>query len=68
VLKVPDDSTETWPTGDVHYLEPPPEEPVGDNLLDPNDLRADDCLWEDFYALPTVLAHDPTKDWDLALT
>ena len=68
VLKVPDDSTETWPTGDVHYLEPPPEEPVGDNLLDPNDLPADDCLWEDFYALPTVLAQNPTKDWDLALT
>lgn len=32
---------------------------MSDNLVDPNDLPADDPLWEDFYALPTVLAGDP---------
>jgi hypothetical protein len=54
--------------GDLPYLEPPPEEPLGDNFLDPDDLPADDRLWEDFYAMPAVLSQDPTEDWYLALT
>ncbi|RKO24827.1 HNH endonuclease [Pseudarthrobacter phenanthrenivorans] len=47
------------PPGGRPYLEPPLEEPMSDNLVDPNDLPADDPLWEDFYAMPTGLARDP---------
>ncbi|MFJ5962205.1 HNH endonuclease signature motif containing protein [Pseudarthrobacter oxydans] len=50
--------------GDSAYSEPPPEEPVDDNLIDPDDIPADDPLWEDFYALPPMLTQDPTGDWD----
>ncbi|MGG6380430.1 DUF222 domain-containing protein [Paenarthrobacter sp. NEAU-H11] len=56
------------PAGDLPYVEPPPEEPVGDNLLDPDDLPADDPLWEDFYALPAVWARDPLRAGYPALT
>ncbi|MCQ6269987.1 HNH endonuclease, partial [Pseudarthrobacter sp. R1] len=40
--------------------EPPPEEPPSENLVDPADLPADDSLWDDFYAMPTVLPADPS--------
>ncbi|MEV8130423.1 DUF222 domain-containing protein [Pseudarthrobacter oxydans] len=52
------------PAGDSAYSEPPPEEPVDGNLIDPDDIPADDPLWEDFYALPPMLTQDPTGDWD----
>jgi hypothetical protein len=32
---------------------------MSDSLVDPDDLPADDRLWEDFYAMPIVLAQDP---------
>ncbi|MEW1984374.1 HNH endonuclease signature motif containing protein [Pseudarthrobacter oxydans] len=55
------------PTGDVPYLEPPPEEPAGGNLLDPGDIPADDPLWDDFYALPPISAQEPLTHWEPAL-
>ncbi|ADX74663.1 hypothetical protein Asphe3_35620 [Pseudarthrobacter phenanthrenivorans Sphe3] len=67
-LKVPGDFTETRPAGDVPFLEPPPEEPVGDNLLDLDDIPAYDPLWEDFYAEGTVFAQDRVREWEPALT
>jgi hypothetical protein len=45
-------------------LEPPPEEPEDDNLIDLDDLPVDDPLWDDFYALPPVLPQYPMNDWD----
>ncbi|MEV8132292.1 DUF222 domain-containing protein [Pseudarthrobacter oxydans] len=55
------------PTGDVPYLEPPPEEPAGGNLLDPGDIPRDDPLWDDFYALPPISAREPLTHWEPAL-
>jgi hypothetical protein len=55
------------PTGDVPYLEPPPEEPAGGNLLDPGEIPADDPLWDDFYALPPISAQEPLTHWEPAL-
>ncbi|MFJ6375747.1 DUF222 domain-containing protein [Pseudarthrobacter oxydans] len=55
------------PTGDVPYLEPPPEEPAGGNLLDPGEIPADDPLWDDFYALPPLSAQEPLTHWEPAL-
>ena len=57
-------AAQACPAGDSAYSEPPPEEPVDDNLIDPDDIPADDPLWEDFYALPPMLTQDPTGDWD----
>ncbi len=61
--------------GDLPYpeprpedAEPPPEEPAGDNLVNTDDIPADDCLWELFYAVPTVLAQDPLREVDPVLT
>ncbi|WHP60659.1 DUF222 domain-containing protein [Arthrobacter sp. KFRI-F3372] len=55
--------------GDLPWPEPPPEESLppseehaGDNLVDPDDIPADDCLWEHFYAAPPVLAEDPRRE------
>jgi Domain of unknown function (DUF222) len=61
-------STHGYPAEDALFLEPPLEEPPGDNFLDPDDLPAEDPLWEDFYAAPIVLPKDPFRDWELALT
>ncbi|MEV7999823.1 HNH endonuclease signature motif containing protein [Pseudarthrobacter oxydans] len=55
------------PTGDVPYLEPPPEEPAGGNLLDPGDIPRDDPLWDDFYALPPISAREPLTHWEPVL-
>ncbi|WP_350005355.1 DUF222 domain-containing protein [Pseudarthrobacter sp. WHRI 8279] len=52
------------PAADLPYPEPPPEEPEDDNLIDLDDIPADDPLWEDFYALPPVLPQYPLSDWD----
>ncbi|HEX7201922.1 MAG TPA: HNH endonuclease signature motif containing protein, partial [Arthrobacter sp.] len=58
------------PAADLPYPEPPPEEPEDDNLIDLDDIPADDPLWDDFYALPPVLPQyplndrDPLNDWD----
>jgi hypothetical protein len=52
------------PAADLPYPEPPPEEPEDDNLIDLDDIPADDPLWDDFYALPPVLPQDPMSDWD----
>ncbi|WP_427115984.1 DUF222 domain-containing protein [Pseudarthrobacter scleromae] len=52
------------PAADLLHLEPPPEEPEDDNLIDLDDIPADDPLWDDFYALPPVLPKDPISDWD----
>jgi hypothetical protein len=57
-------AAQACPAGDAAYSEPPPEEPVDGNLIDPDDIPADDPLWEDFYALPPMLTQDPTGDWD----
>ncbi|MGX5717620.1 DUF222 domain-containing protein [Arthrobacter sp. MAHUQ-56] len=45
----------------------PPEEPPGEALLDPDELPPEDPLWEDFYALPFVLPPDPFEAWELRL-
>jgi hypothetical protein len=52
------------PAGDLLDLEPPPEEPEDDSLIDLDDLPVDDPLWDDFYALPPVLPQYPMNDWD----
>ncbi|MFJ6157245.1 DUF222 domain-containing protein [Pseudarthrobacter sp. NPDC092184] len=62
-------AAQACPVGDLLHLEPPPEEPEDDNLIDLDDIPADDPLWEDFYALPPVLPQDPLNwdpmsDWD----
>ena len=68
------------PAADLPYPEPPLEEPEDDNLIDLDDIPADDPLWDDFYALPPVLPQYPLNDrdpmndrdlitgWDPALT
>jgi hypothetical protein len=61
-------STHGCPAEDALFLEPPLEEPPDDNLLDPNDLPAEDPLWEAFYAWPIVLPQDPLRHWEPALT
>jgi hypothetical protein len=61
-------STHACPAEDALFLEPPLEEPPGDNFLDLDELPAEDPLWEDFYAAPVVLPQDPLRDWELALT
>ncbi len=57
---------ETWPDFDRLYPEPPIEEPLSVDLVDPDDLPADDDLWEEFYAMPFVLPEDPFEDWEQA--
>ncbi|ELT42869.1 HNH endonuclease signature motif containing protein, partial [Arthrobacter nitrophenolicus] len=52
------------------WEEPPCEEPGDDNLIDADDIAPYDPVWDDFYAMPTVLPPDPEKDmalenWDL---
>lgn len=64
----PDWEPPHWPPGLLPAAETlgllpaelPPEEPVEENLVDPGDLPADDSLWDDFYAMPTVLPADPS--------
>ncbi|MHC6593508.1 HNH endonuclease signature motif containing protein [Arthrobacter sp. C152] len=48
------------------WFDPPPEEPPGENLLDPDDLCAADPLWDDFYALAFCLPPDPWKHSNLS--
>ncbi|WP_458781002.1 HNH endonuclease signature motif containing protein [Arthrobacter sp. D3-16] len=64
--------THACPAEDVPFLEPPLEppleEPPDDNFLDPDDLPAEDPLWEAFYAGPVNLPQDPVRDWELALS
>ncbi|GKV71077.1 HNH endonuclease signature motif containing protein [Pseudarthrobacter sp. NCCP-2145] len=57
-------AAQACPAGDSAYSEPPPEEPVDGNLIEPDDIPADDPLWEDFYAAPPTLTQDPIGDWD----
>ncbi|MDV2977568.1 UNVERIFIED_CONTAM: DUF222 domain-containing protein [Actinomycetes bacterium ARC8] len=57
-----------WPEPPPEELLPPSEEPAGDNLVDPDDIPADDCLWEHFYAAPPVLAEDPLREVEPVLT
>jgi hypothetical protein len=57
---------DTWPDFARLYPEPPIEEPLSRNLEDPDDLPADDDLWEEFYALPFVLPKDPFEDREQA--
>ncbi|MBX7442682.1 HNH endonuclease [Arthrobacter sp. MAHUQ-56] len=53
-----------WPHGALSLdINPPPEEPPGGNLLDPDDLCPADPLWEEFYTLPYVLPPDPQAAW-----
>ncbi|NUS36122.1 MAG: hypothetical protein HOQ04_06630 [Pseudarthrobacter sp.] len=49
------------------WLDPPPEEPPGDNLIDTDHLCPADPLWEDFYELPFALPPDPQSEWQLLL-
>ena len=60
--------THACPAEDAPFLEPPLEEPPGDTLLDPDDLPAEDPLWEAFYAGPIVLPQDPLRHREPALT
>ncbi|WP_285243614.1 HNH endonuclease signature motif containing protein, partial [Pseudarthrobacter sp. fls2-241-R2A-127] len=48
----------SWP-------DPPPEEPAGDDILDPDELSPDDPQWDDFSALIFRLPADPQADWRL---
>ncbi|MBX7442587.1 HNH endonuclease [Arthrobacter sp. MAHUQ-56] len=65
----PDPEPTHWPHGALPLnINPPPEEPPGGNLLDPDDLCPADPLWDDFYAKPFVLPPDPQTDWRLLLT
>ncbi|MFJ6312849.1 HNH endonuclease signature motif containing protein [Pseudarthrobacter oxydans] len=57
-------AAQACPVGDLLYLEPPPEEPEDDSLIDLNDLPADDPLWDDFFALPPVLPQYLMSDWN----
>ncbi|MFB9403771.1 HNH endonuclease signature motif containing protein, partial [Pseudarthrobacter polychromogenes] len=57
-------AAQDFPAADLLHPEPPPEEPEDDNLIDLDDLPADDPLWDDFYALPAVRPQDPLNDWD----
>ncbi|KIC62208.1 HNH endonuclease signature motif containing protein, partial [Pseudarthrobacter phenanthrenivorans] len=43
------------------WPDPPPEEPPGNTMLDPEQIPADDPLWDDFYALPFQLPTDPQQ-------
>ena len=42
----------SWP-------DPPPEEPAGEAILDPDDISSADPLWEELHALPFVVPPDP---------
>ncbi|OAE03158.1 HNH endonuclease signature motif containing protein [Arthrobacter sp. OY3WO11] len=57
-------AAQACPAGDLLHLEPPPEEPEDDNLIDLDDIPVDDPLWDDFYALPPVLPQYPLNDSD----
>jgi hypothetical protein len=45
------------------WPDPPPEEPQGNHLLDPDELSSQDPLWDDFFAGPFRLPADPQADW-----
>ncbi|MDQ0801770.1 DUF222 domain-containing protein [Arthrobacter sp. SLBN-112] len=47
------------------WPDPPPEEPQGNHLLDPDELPVTDPLWDDFRAAPFLAPLDAAKDWDL---
>ncbi|MFB0837493.1 MULTISPECIES: HNH endonuclease signature motif containing protein [unclassified Arthrobacter] len=44
------------------WADPPPEDPPGQNLLEPGELCPTDPLWEDFYAQPFILPPDPLQE------
>ncbi|UKA68105.1 HNH endonuclease [Arthrobacter sp. FW306-05-C] len=44
------------------WADPPPEDPPGENLLEPGELCPTDPLWEDFYAQPFILPPDPLQE------
>jgi len=50
----------SWP-------DPPPEEPVGDDMLDPDELCPSDPLWDEFYENPRTLPPDPQTHRELRL-
>ncbi|MDP9987820.1 hypothetical protein J2S98_002989 [Arthrobacter oryzae] len=50
------------------WADPPPEDPPGENLLEPGELCPTDPLWEDFYAQPFILPPDPEADSWLLLS
>ncbi|MGO4238443.1 HNH endonuclease signature motif containing protein [Pseudarthrobacter sp. YAF2] len=45
------------------WPDPPPEEPQGNHLLDPDEFCCTDSLWDDFFAVPFRLPADPQADW-----
>jgi len=47
------------------WPDPPPEEPPGNTMLDPDQVPAEDSLWETFYATPFLLPPDPQQDASL---
>jgi len=47
------------------WPDPPPEEPPGNTMLDPDQVPAEDPLWETFYATPFLLPPDPHQDASL---
>ncbi|MFP5311703.1 MAG: HNH endonuclease signature motif containing protein, partial [Actinomycetes bacterium] len=49
------------------WPDPPPEEPPGDHLVDPDQLCPTDPSWDSLYMLPCVLPPDPQPDWELLL-
>jgi hypothetical protein len=60
--EIPD--PQSWPNFDRLYPEPPIEEPLSGNLVDVEDIPADDDVWDEFYALQFVLPKDPSEDWE----
>ncbi|MET1089673.1 MAG: DUF222 domain-containing protein, partial [Arthrobacter sp.] len=58
------DAEPSW----IFAEDPPPEEPIDDNLENPADFPPDDPVWDDFYAAPPKLAKDPFPDWHLWLS
>jgi hypothetical protein len=44
------------------WPDPPPEEPPGNTMLDPDQVPAEDPLWETFYSTPFLLPPDPQQD------
>ncbi|MGN8131259.1 HNH endonuclease signature motif containing protein [Paenarthrobacter sp. 22069] len=47
------------------WPDPPPEEPPGNTMLDPDQVPAEDPLWEAFYSTPFLLPPDPQQDASL---
>ena len=52
-----------WLDSAPPYDEPPCQEPEDENLVDANEFRSDDPVWDAFYATPFVLPPDPQPEW-----